>query len=142
MRKKEFNNYLGKRYYPQIKWFDNKSVFYKRWTHIFQILIIVLSSVTPVFAALEYKILTIITAAIVAVATGILKYTKFEELWRNYRVICEILKREKYNHDFNIGVYKNESNPDKLFIERVESILSKQNEEWVSLIEKKNYKKR
>ncbi|MBA7611356.1 hypothetical protein ES703_18579 [subsurface metagenome] len=132
MNKNEFKKYVKNRYNPQVRWYDNKSNFNKKLTYLFQIPIIAMAAIIPIFAALEYKVLTIIFSASVAAGIGILKFCKFEELWHNYRTTCETLKREMIRYKMRTDIYDKVDDPEKLFIDRVESIISKENIEWIS----------
>jgi hypothetical protein len=140
MKKEEFDKWIDNRYNPQVKWYDEKSNRYKNLTHAFQIPIIVLAAVTPIFAALEYKEITIMSSALVTAGIGILKYCKFEELWHNYRTTCEALKTEKAYYDMKIGIYESVDKPENHFVERVESIFSKEHIRWESAIKEKKIK--
>ncbi|MBC8490435.1 MAG: DUF4231 domain-containing protein [Bacteroidetes bacterium] len=78
--------------------------------------------------------MTIIFSACVAAGLGILKFCKFEDLWHNYRTTCETLKKEMAHYKMQTDVYNSADDSDKLFVERVESIISKENIKWVSTI--------
>lgn len=133
--------YFEGRYRDQINWYDTKAQTYKFWSNTLQIAIIVLAAVTPIFAALNNTPITIITSSIVAIASGIMKYMKVEDHWHNYRTICETLKKEKHFYDFKIGEYEQTVDRDKLFVNRVESIISKENTTWLTTIRKKEQTK-
>jgi len=132
MNKERFDKYIRDRYEPQVRWYDKKSILNKRLTYLFQIPIITMAAITPVFAALEYKELTIIFSACVAAGFGILKFCKFEDHWHNYRTTCETLRKEIVHYKTQTDVYNTADEPEKLFVERVESIISKENIKWVS----------
>ena len=134
MNKERFDKYIRDRFEPQVKWYDKKSILNKRLTYFFQIPIITMAAITPVFAALEYKELTIIFSAGVAAGFGILKFCKFEDLWHNYRTTCETLRKEMVHYKMQTDVYNTVDEPEKLFVERVEPIISKENIKWVSTI--------
>lgn len=136
MEKGELNKYLEERYDPQVKWYDEKAISKKRWDNFFQILIIIIAAVIPVSAVLEYKWLTVVLAAMVAIGTGMLKYCKFEEHWHNYRTTCETLKKEKDHYDYKIGEYQDVSDPEKLFIVRTGSLISQEHTKWISTLKK------
>ena len=93
--KGDFEKYLAERYDKQVKWYDNKSILNKRLADIFQISIIFLAAITPVLAALELKWPTIVSSSLIAAVSGIFRYCKFDELWHNYRTICETLRKRK-----------------------------------------------
>ena len=65
------------------------------------------------------------------------KYYKFDELWNNYRTVRETLKKEKYAYDYSVGPYETAADKEKLFIERVEQEISKENTEWVITMKEK-----
>lgn len=134
--KGDFAKYLEERYGDQVEWYDSKAIQYKKINDCFQILIIIIAAIVPVLAALDLKILTILSSAIVAAGTGVLKFKKFDEIWRNYRTICETLKKEKNYYDYKVSVYNNADDPEALFIERVESLISKENTTWYSIMSK------
>lgn len=134
-----FDDYLKKRYEPEIKWYDEKSKSHKYLASILQISIITFSALTPVFAALELKILTIIFSSLAAILVGTLKYFKFEELWQNYRTTCETMKKEKVMYEARVNIYEFSKEPEKLFIERLESLISKENTAWIQLVKNKEH---
>lgn len=141
VKKEDFKKYLKERYETQVRWYDKKSVFNKRLNYILSITVIFLAAITPIFAALNFKILTIIFAALVSIGTGIITFCKFDEHWQNYRTTCESLKKEKDYYNHKINDYKNAEDPEKLFINRVSSLISKENTEWSSIAIKQKEKK-
>ena len=135
--KGDFDKYLVERYDKQVKWYDKKSILNKKLADIFQISIIFLAAITPVLAALELKWPTIVSSSLIAAVSGIFRYCKFDELWHNYRTICETLRKEKNFYDFKINDYQDAENPETVFIERVEHLISQENTEWFSIVKKK-----
>src|SRR5262245_50344435 len=96
MDEKKYREYFEQRYSPAVQWYDAKSIFNKRNYTILQISIIVLSAITPILAILSLKWPTTISASLIAIATGLIKFLKLEENWLNYRTICETLRKEPY----------------------------------------------
>lgn len=135
-----FDNYLKDRFGKEVIWYDTKSLHNEKWAKKYQVAIIILSVLTPVFAASALRWLTLISSVSLSVAVGILKYYKFEELWQNYRTTCETLKKEKMLFDTRISPYDKSDDPMKMFITRVESMISKENTTWVQTISKKDKK--
>lgn len=135
-----FEKYLKERYEPQVIWYDGKSTHNKKWARGYKVAIIVFSAITPVLAALELKWPTIMSSAFVAAMVGLLQYCKFEEHWQNYRTTCETLKKEKTLFDYKITPYDKDDNPMSLFIERAESLISKEHTGWVQIVSKKDKK--
>lgn len=130
----DINNYIEKRYYKEVNWYDKKATYYKKWTQFFNIVTIFMGALTPIFAALNYQIATIIFAAIVTISLGLLKFYKCEEHWHNYRTICETLKKEENYFKYRINGYSTVQEPERLFVERVESLISRENTLWSSTI--------
>jgi len=132
----KFEKYIKERYEPAVKWYDDKSISNKKWNNFFQILVIIIAAIVPVIAVLELKWPTVVLAAIVTIEIGILRYCKFEEHWHNYRTTCETLKKEKDSYEYKIGEYRDASDPEKLFVERVGSLISQEHTKWISTIKK------
>ena len=57
---------------------------------------------------------------------------KAQENWINYRTTCETLRKEKYFYDGGIGEYRSAANAEAIFIERVESVIARENTLWIS----------
>ena len=141
MANQKMQEYLARRYQHQVRWYDNKAKKYKWLANTFQAVIITFAALTPMLvSALDQKIFAITSSSIVAIASGIVKYFKMEDHWRNYRTTCETLKKEKHFHNFKIGGYEDAEDADKLFVSRVESIISKENTGWLTTVKKKDSK--
>lgn len=139
MDKEEFEKYLKERYEFEVDWYDRKSIKNKKIAYALRVIIIILSAIVPILAALQFvnrdfTYLTIVIGSIVSIATGLLGYGKFEDLWHNYRTTCETLRKEKYFYNCRCGDYSQAADPERLFVERVESLISKENTQWVSTI--------
>lgn len=136
MNETQFQEYLEKRYYDQIDWYDRKSQKYKKLYLVFQSVVIVLAAVTPVLVALGgswEKWLAVAVSALVAIGTSLLKAFKHQEVWISYRTTSETLKKEIYYYQAQIGEYGSSGNPIQLFVSRVESLLSQENTQWLSM---------
>jgi len=66
---------------------------------------------------------------LVAIITAILGLYKFQENWIAYRTTCESLRHEKYLFLTECEPYDGDA-PFKLFVQRVESLISKENTKW------------
>ena len=135
MKRDEFNKYLEERYNDQVGWYDSRSTLFKSLNYLFQIPTIAIAAVIPIFAAIEEKWATIVLSAILAILIGILNFGKFEEKWHNYRSTCETLKKEYYYYKSKIDEYGDASDQEQLFIQRVESVISREHTRWL-IIEK------
>lgn len=133
MDKTNFDKYLKDRYEGQINWYETKSAKNKKYYTFFQWGVIVLSAILPVLVVLlthELKWVTATIAAILAIGTAGLKTFKFQENWVNYRTIAETLKKERYFYEAELDDYKDTSDKESLFVERVESLISREHSLW------------
>lgn len=131
----KFKEYLKDRYEDQINWYSTKATKNKRFYMFFQWGVIVLSATVPLLVVSlteSLKWFTASIAAVLAIGTAALKTFKFQENWINYRTIAEMLKKEKYFYEGQIDAYANTPDKEKLFIERVESLISREHSLWVS----------
>jgi hypothetical protein len=126
--------YLKGRYRDQINWYDKKSIRNKNLYYFFQWEVIILSTVTPVLVAYlpDLKLVTVLVSIALAIGTSALKTFKFQENWINYRRIGESLKIEQYYMQAGVGAYKNANDKYQLFVERVESLLSRERSLWIT----------
>lgn len=135
MEAEKFESYIKERYSDQIKWYGNKSSRNKTYYMIFQWGVIILSSSVPVLVGTlpeSYKFISIIVSVVLAIGTGSLKAFKFQELWINYRTIAESLKKEKYFYNAGLSDYSSVDDKEALFVERVESLISRENSLWIT----------
>lgn len=65
---------------------------------------------------------------------------RFHDNWLNYRGICESLRKEIYLYNSRINDYSNRD-PEAIFINRVESIISKENTVWIEAYSENNQPK-
>ena len=73
-----------------------------------------------------------------AILTGLSVLLKFQEKWTEYRTTSEILKHEKFLFITKAGSYGNEEESFKLFVRRIENLISKENSAWSQYINKDN----
>ena len=140
MDKENFNKYLDERYNNQVKWYDEKSKLNQKIYKFLQLIIIIFAAITPILVLQrEYyiNIIAAVLAIIVAISAGSQKAFNYQENWINYRTTCEVLKKEYFFYTNKVQGYENAVNPEGLFIERVESIISKENVYWIATYKKK-----
>lgn len=143
MEQNDFNIYTEERYKGQIKWYDSKASRSKQFYVIFQWATIILSATVPVLVIWlpePYKWITAIIAVVLAIATAGLKTFKFHENWISYRTLAETLKKEKYFYDAGLDDYAKASDMNSLFVERVESLISRENSLWITTHRQKEKK--
>jgi len=135
MKNADFQNYLKDRYEDQISWYSNSASRNKRYYTLFQWSVIVLSATLPVLIASvpdAWQWITVTLSITLAIGTAGLKTFKFQENWINYRTISETLKKEKHFYDANLDDYAEASEREALFVDRVESLISRENTLWVT----------
>lgn len=139
MDQEAFGNYLKDRYQDQIEWYDRKASENQTKYRWMQWMVIILAALTPVFIELDFlrssetfEHLPTVTSAIVAILSAGLKTFKYQENWLNYRTTCETLRKEKHFYNANLGDYARARDKEALFIERVETMISRENTMWIS----------
>lgn len=139
MDKEAISKYLTERYEDQIGWYDSKAARNQTIYHLMQWSLIVLAAITPIL--IEFKPPRLgagwvewatVTSAVVAILTAGLKTFKYQENWINYRTTCETLRKEKYFYEAGLGEYAGAEDKEALFVDRVESLISRENTMWVS----------
>jgi hypothetical protein len=140
-----FNEYLEKRYQAQMIYYSKAAgKNQKRYTN-FQWMLIILSTLTTIMAALprsenfNLQYAVVVTAALVTILTSALKTFQYQELWVSYRATIEQLKPEIYYYHFNVGDYgKDGADKESIFISHVEAILSKEHDGWPVIKKRKD----
>ena len=143
MEEDKFKKYLKERYEDEISWYDIRSSKNKRYYQWFQWAAIIISASLPAQVVLvpeKFKWITVIVSIVLAIATTALKTFKFEENWINYRTIAETLKKEKHYYDAGAIEYDTAEDRERLFVERVEALISRENTLWMAIHTKKEDK--
>ncbi len=130
-------NYKETRLEEQIRWHSKKARENKIRFRLYQIITLVASAIIPIINVgsiadyqhttdYQIRITSSIIAGIIVVVTGLAQLEKYQENWILYRTNSELLKKEKYFFENNVGEYSNieEKEKNKLLVERVESIVS------------------
>jgi hypothetical protein len=82
---------------------------------------------SQLFRASSCVSITAAVAVLVAIRTSGLKTFKFHENWINYNSIAEILKKETYLFDADLGGYGESQDKMRLFVKREEAVISRDN---------------
>ena len=146
MDKAGFDEYVEGRYKGQMQYYDSAATKNQKKYKMYQWILIILSAVTPVLAAMSglahldktytsasqfLQILLVVVSSVVAILTTGLKTFQYQDLWVNYRATYEQLKPEIYYYEFNIGPYGVEGvDKDSVFVARVEAILNAEHVQW------------
>lgn len=136
-----FKKYLEERYKDQTDWYDKKATFNQKVFKWLQWLIIISSALTPILILADIELLkwfAVVAAMLIAISASAQKAFKYQENWINYRATCETLKKELYYYNCGLQEYKNTNDKEALFVERVESLISRENTYWVTTIKEKH----
>jgi len=128
------DEYMSDRVDDQIKWYDQKSQRAQRWFKIFRAVEVIAAGSIPLFAgfgggASWSVVVAGVLGAVVAILASLLSLNQFQENWIEYRTTCESLKHEKYLFLTKAEPY-HEEDPFGLFVQRIESLISKENSAW------------
>ncbi len=130
--------YIKERVDDQIGWYDKKGMHNQRWYKVLRALETFLSLTTPFLAAFAstFSWAKIVIGAVglgIAAIASTLNLYKFQENWIEYRSTTEALRHEKYLYLTKSGPYNIEC-PFNVFVERIESLISKENTNWAQYI--------
>ncbi|MCK4782967.1 MAG: DUF4231 domain-containing protein [Desulfobacteraceae bacterium] len=137
--------YLNERLDDQINWYDKKSVWNQ---NIFKIICIIefiaaalIPFLTPYISekTLLLRLVVGFLGVIIAVIVAIVGLYKFQEHWAEFRTTCESLKHEKYLYLTKVPPYDG-VDAFTFLVERVESLISKENSAWAALMKSKKGK--
>lgn len=130
-------DYLSQRIDDQINWYSKKSTFNKNRYLLFKALVIIFSSSIPVLAIMItendqlLKMIVGMAGVLIVVIEGILSLYKYKDIWLEYRLTSEMLNREKLLYLTGAGPYKTKKSFQD-FVEKAESIMSKENQSWLT----------
>jgi hypothetical protein len=139
------DEYLKERLEDQIAWYDNKSMQNQKWFKRLQVASILSSVTIPFLSAYITESTTLLKIFVgilglsVAAITAILSLYKFQENWLEFRTTCESLRHEKYLFLTMTEPYGGEESF-RLLVERVESLISKENTAWYRSMKKEKKK--
>ena len=129
------DEYIKNRLDDQIRWYDGKSQWNQKKYKQLRVFEFVAAASIPFltgymtvnapFISFTVGLLGLIIAAI----TGVVTLYKFQENWVEYRTTCESLKHEKHLFLTKVEPYDGDE-PFPLFVQRVESLISKENTNW------------
>ena len=126
--------YLKSRLDDQIAWYSNKSQAAQKAYKRLRTFEIVGAALVPFLAAYADESVAVQVAlgllgVLLAVGAGLLSLSNYQERWLEYRTTCETLRHEKYLAVTRTDPYDG-AEPFKLLVQRVESLISKENSAW------------
>lgn len=137
-------DYISERLQNQIDWYDKKSLQnQKRFKTLRKVEIVVaafipfLSGIAASIDEFNFVFFIIIgmLGIIITIIASLISLSKYQENWTEYRTICETLKKEKYLYQVGINPYHKDDGF-LILVERVESIISKENTNWANYVSK------
>jgi len=138
--------YIHDRLDDQITWYDQKSAWNQKWFKRFRVVEILFSTTIPFLVSQVTEDTTILKSIVggmgvcVAVLSGLITLYKFHENWIEYRTTAETLKHEKYLYLTTVTPYDRDS-PFQELVNRVESLISRENTTWACTIKPKEKEK-
>ena len=136
MDKETFAKYLTDRYQDQISFYDKSAIKNQKKYRRMRGTVIVFATLTPFLIELPleglWEHLATVTSAVVAILTVSLKTFNYQENWHSYRTTCETLIKEQHFYEAGIGEYRTIKDKEALFVERVESMIARENTVWIS----------
>ena len=140
MNEQKFSHFIKNRYEKELDWYDQEAVRNKRIHDLLQWVVIVSSAVTPVLILINesnLRMFAVTTSVIIAIFTSAIKTFKFHENWLNYRNTAETMRREYSLYDTDAGDYLDADDKQRFFVERIESLISRENTKWLWFQKKK-----
>lgn len=128
------DEYITERVDDQIGWYDKKSQRAQRWFKRLRGLEIISAGAIPLFAGFgngsAWSMIVVgVLGAVVVIIASLLSLNQFQENWIEYRTTSESLKHEKYLFLTGAEPY-NDGDSFGLFVQRIESLISKENSAW------------
>lgn len=129
--------YIQKRVDDQIHWYDNKSKRNQqayKWLRVYEIAAAAMIPFLTGYIALHgVKFSVGLLGVSVSIVSGALALYKFQENWVQYRSTSEALNSEKHLYLTKAPPYDT-GQPFSLFVQRVESLLSKETSGWTQYV--------
>jgi len=144
------DEYLKNRVQDQIVWYDKKSKFNQKLFKVFRISEIILAATIPFLSGLvasipdfeRYGIIIIgLIGVFVTIIASVLGLGQYQEHWIEYRTTCESLKKEKFLFQTGVEPY-NDKNSFELLVQRIETLVSKENTNWAQFMMKPEKEKK
>lgn len=142
--------YIEKRLQDQIAWYDRKSLANQKTFKRLRVAEIVAAALIPFLSGIAISIPayslvgTIIVGLLgmaVTIIASILNLGRHQEHWMEYRTTCESLKKESFLFQTGVEPY-NADDAFQLLVQRVETLVSKENTNWAQYMMKPEQEKK
>ncbi|GKS69050.1 hypothetical protein W03_10540 [Nitrosomonas sp. PY1] len=126
--------YIISRVDSQIDWYDRKSKAAQCWFKWLRTIEIFSASAIPLIAGFAKDpfpatLVIGLLGTLIALISAFIGLNQFQENWTEYRATCESLKHEKFLFLTRTDPYQEEMSF-RNFVQRVESLISKENSTW------------
>jgi hypothetical protein len=120
----------------QSAWYGKKARRNRSIYIAFKIVQIVMAASIPVISvavAGDVQRWTVaILGALIGVIEAVLQLGQYQQNWLTYRATREALRREDFLHSAKAGPYTGQTNPDGIYVERADAIMSGESAKWLA----------
>jgi hypothetical protein len=123
----------------QLSWYSQKSRAARKAFKRIKFAEIIAAALIPFITGQQWPYVNYIVGGLgvlITVLEGVLHLNHYQENWTGYRNTAEALKHEKFLFLANAGPYASAANPRVALAERVESLLSQENSQWITSLQK------
>lgn len=127
----------------QLTWYSQKSRGARKAFKRIKVTEIIAAALIPALSGHSWarypSLLTYLIGAlgvIITVLEGLLHLNQYQENWTAYRATAESLKHEKFLYLAKAGPYATAADPRAALAERIESLISQENSQWVATLQK------
>lgn len=141
-------DYLKNRVEDQFTWMEGKAARNKTWYYRLRTVVVLCSVSIPILTNFlgddgstnfYIKIAIGVLGGIITLCEGIVQLRKYPEIWTQYRVAAEALKRERFLYETRSGKYEALGEGSfHAFVMEIEKILASENAAWQSNLSQKN----
>ncbi|HEY0786123.1 MAG TPA: DUF4231 domain-containing protein [Acidobacteriaceae bacterium] len=120
----------------QIDWYDRKSRSAQRTFKRIKVTEILAAALIPFLTGVHFPYQALLIGALgvlITILEGILHLNQYSQNWSAYRSTCETLKHEKFVFLARAGPYSGTADPRAQLAERIESLVSQEHAQWVSV---------
>jgi hypothetical protein len=135
MSEQEFEKYLTSRYSSALQFYDRRACQNKWGYRALSVYIIIASAALAALGTINeppQRVLVAVLSPTIAIAMGVISLFQLQQNWLSYRATWDALKREPHLRTARLSDYSTTTDPNALFVHRVEALLSKEGAEWLN----------
>jgi Protein of unknown function (DUF4231) len=119
----------------QSAWYGTKARWNRSTYVAFKIVQIVMAASIPVVSVAVagdvQRWMSAILGALIGIIEAVLQLGQYQRNWLTYRATREALRREDFLHSAKAGPYTDQTNPDGIYVERADAIISGESAKWL-----------